>query len=70
MLYQLSYRPIDYLQGISKLGAALGVRHGLLGLFQPLHDQSTCEGMTKAMSSEMLDAGRFRREVAVEQSLP
>ena len=33
MLYQLSYRPIDYSQGISKLGAAFGVRHGLLGLF-------------------------------------
>jgi hypothetical protein len=70
MLYQLSYRPIDNLQGISKLGAASGVRHGLFGLFQPLHHQSTCEGMTKAMPREMLDAGRFRREVAVGRSLP
>ena len=69
MLYQLSYRPINYLQEISKLGAAFGVRHGLL-CFQPLHDQSTCEGMTKAMSAEVPDAGRFRREVAVMRSLP
>jgi len=64
MLYQLSYRPIHYLQGISKLDAAFGVRHGLLGLFQPLQDQSTCEGMTKAMSSEIstptASAGRWQ----------
>jgi len=39
-------------------------------LFQPLHHQSTCEGMTKAMSSGMTVAARFRREVAIVRSLP
>jgi hypothetical protein len=34
MLYQLSYRPIDNLQGIFKLGASFGAKHGLLGLFR------------------------------------
>jgi len=43
---------------------------GYLDCLQPLYDQSTCEGMTKAMPSEMLDAGHFRREVAVVRSLP
>ena len=35
---------------------------GYLDCFQPLHDQSTCEGIAKAMSSE--------EEVAVVRSLP
>jgi hypothetical protein len=43
---------------------------GYLDCFVPLHDQSTCEGMTKAIPSGTLDSGLFRREVAVVRSLP
>lgn len=70
MLYQLSYRPNDCLQGISTLGAALESGRGYLDCFQPLHHQSTCEGMTKAMSNETSAANLFRREVAVMRPLP
>ena len=73
MLYQLSYRPIDYLQESPNL-VLLWVPSPKLtwsfGMFRALHDQSTCEGMTKAMSSEVFDAGLFRWEVAVVRSLP
>jgi hypothetical protein len=43
---------------------------GYLDCLQPLHHQSTCQGMTKAMSAEAPAVGRFHGEVAVVRSLP
>ena len=48
---------MDNLRGNSNLGAAIGATpksNGYLDCFVPLHDQSTCEGSTKAMPTEML----------------
>ena len=70
MLYQLSYRPINYLQESPNLELRLESGMGYLDYFQPLHDQSTCEGMKKAMPSEIFYADRVRGEVAVVRSLP